>query len=179
MIDVEGLRAAITNAIDALAEVADQLPRPEPEEQFIAMAPADDRLPMVRTSVDVPLALHRQIKAECANNGEEISNAMRELIEICWPREKGAAGDRLGSPPRRHRLRDRRPERRPRTDRRSHHPIPTMMTMMTMMSEWRSAIITSTFRYQRPTQEAKGRSRSRCRRSSRRGSSRQAPTCPT
>jgi hypothetical protein len=88
MIDVEGLRAAITNAIDALAEVADQLPRPEPEEQFIAMAPADDLLPMVRTSVDVPLALHRQIKAECANNGEEISNAMRELIEICWPRRR-------------------------------------------------------------------------------------------
>lgn len=30
MIDVEGLRAAITAAVDALAEVADQLPEPTP-----------------------------------------------------------------------------------------------------------------------------------------------------
>jgi hypothetical protein len=63
--------------------------QPREVDRFVHQRPAPvDRPPMVRMSVDVPQALHRQIKAECATNGEKISDAVRELIETYWPKRK-------------------------------------------------------------------------------------------
>lgn len=67
--------------------------QPRSVDEFVHRAPAAtaDRSPMVRMSVDVPQALHRQIKMDCAANGEKITDAVRELIETYWPRRKANA----------------------------------------------------------------------------------------
>ena len=81
----------LVEAMEA-AEAAQQAAA-EAVEKLAAIAPAApaDRPPMVRMSVHVPQALYRQIKTDCAANGEKITDAVRELIETYWPKRKAHA----------------------------------------------------------------------------------------
>ena len=53
---------------------------------------ADDRepeAPMKRFTIDVPVELHRRIKATCAKRGLKVSSVLRDLLEREFPETSG------------------------------------------------------------------------------------------
>jgi predicted DNA binding CopG/RHH family protein len=84
MIDVKDLRLAIAIAIDALEEVAEQLPEPKPEAE-------EDVEPVKRMTIIIGEPLHRRIKASCATRGIDMVDAIREVLErASWPTSEAA-----------------------------------------------------------------------------------------
>ena len=48
-------------------------------------ANAPPQEPMKRFTIDVPLALHRRIKTQCAMRGQKMADALREILEREFP----------------------------------------------------------------------------------------------
>jgi hypothetical protein len=42
--------------------------------------------PMKRFTIDVPVELHRRVKAECARHGVKMADVLRELLEREFPK---------------------------------------------------------------------------------------------
>ena len=45
------------------------------------------KLPTMRFTIDVPVELHRRVKAECARRGVKMADMVRELLERKFPSE--------------------------------------------------------------------------------------------
>ena len=45
--------------------------------------------PMKRFTIDVPVALHRRVKADCAKRGLKTSTVLRDLLEREFPETSG------------------------------------------------------------------------------------------
>jgi hypothetical protein len=41
--------------------------------------------PMKRLTIDVPLSLHTRIKSQCALNGEQMADVIRDMLEKRFP----------------------------------------------------------------------------------------------
>jgi hypothetical protein len=74
MTDNDSLRAAIIRTIEALEEVVDQLPAPAERTK--------------RLTVDIPESLHHRMKLACAADRQNMTDAVRALLERHWPPER-------------------------------------------------------------------------------------------
>lgn len=57
---------------------------PSPD-QWVAARPASE--PIKRLTIDIPLALHKRIKSQCAIRGENMADEIRKLLEEHFPEE--------------------------------------------------------------------------------------------
>jgi hypothetical protein len=58
--------------------------RPSPD-QWVAAGQASE--PIKRLTIDIPLALHKRIKSQCAMRGENMADEIRKLLEKQFPEE--------------------------------------------------------------------------------------------
>ena len=50
--------------------------------------------PMKRLTIDVPLSLHQRVKSQCALNGEQMADVLREMLEQRFnPEYQGRGGN--------------------------------------------------------------------------------------
>jgi hypothetical protein len=67
----------------ATPATAEQWVKGSGDRETSAPTPAE---PMKRFTIDVPIELHRRIKAGCAERGLKMADALRELLEREFPR---------------------------------------------------------------------------------------------
>jgi hypothetical protein len=61
--------------------------QPEASASPVAAEPvkATETVQMKRFTIDVPVELHRRIKAQCAMQGQKMANVLREILEREFP----------------------------------------------------------------------------------------------
>ena len=60
-------------------------PNPSAIDDWVHHRDAKDREPMKRLTIDVPLSLHKRIKAHCAMNNLVMADEIRSLLEQRFP----------------------------------------------------------------------------------------------
>ena len=57
----------------------------EPEPAPVPARPDEPKEPMKRFTIDVPVSLHKRIKAQCALEGLKMADMLREMLETRFP----------------------------------------------------------------------------------------------